>query len=69
MLLRRFLMVGVGAFLAGALLLATDVPGAVMLVITAVLVCVGMHLVTVQGDPDGRDLLETAQRAARRSEE
>jgi hypothetical protein len=68
MLLRRFQMVGVGALLAFTLLLATDVPGAVMLVTTAVLVCVGMHFVAVQREPDGRDLLETTQRAGRRPE-
>ena len=69
MLLRRCLMMVVGALLAGALLLATDVPGAVLLLIASVLVCLAMPLLTVQGDPGGRDLPETAPRVARPPEE
>jgi hypothetical protein len=64
MLLRRCLMIVVGTLLAGALLLATDAPGAVLLLIASILVCLAKPLLTVQGDSGGCDLLETAQRAA-----
>jgi hypothetical protein len=56
----------VGAPLLAAVLLAAGVPGAVLLALAPVLLCVGMHLLISHGlgDADGRDLLETARRAA-----
>lgn len=62
---RRCLAMSVGALLLAAALLVVGVPGAVLLALTPVLVCVGMHLLMDhgQGDAEGRDLLETARRA------
>jgi hypothetical protein len=69
MLVRRCLMMGGGAALAGTVLLAFGVPGAFLLLLAPVLVCLATHLLMVQGDPDGRDLLATAQRAIRPPQE
>jgi Protein of unknown function (DUF2933) len=65
MLVRRCLMMGAGALLVAGVLLAIGVPGAILFALAPVLVCVAMHLVMGHGDPDGRQLLETAQRAVR----
>jgi hypothetical protein len=65
MLVRRCLMMGAGALLAAGVLLAVGVPGAVLFALAPVLLCVAMHLEVGHGDPDGRHLLETAQRAVR----
>ena len=61
----RCLAMAVGAALLAVALLAAGVPGAVLLAVAPVLVCVAMHLVLGHGDPDGERLLETARRAAR----
>ena len=61
----RCLAMSVGAALLAVALLAAGVPGAVLLAVVPVLVCVAMHLVMGHGDPDGERLLETARRAAR----
>ena len=61
----RCLAMSVGAALLAVALLAAGVPGAVLLAVAPVLVCVAMHLVMGHGDPDGERLLETARRAAR----
>lgn len=63
--LRHYLVMTVGAALVSTVLLAAGVPGAVLLAVGPVLLCVGLHLVMGLGDPDGRHLLETAQRAVR----
>jgi hypothetical protein len=65
---RRCLAMTVGAALLASVLFAAGVPGAVLLGVTPALVCVAMHLAIGHGDPDGRQLLETAQRAVRPSE-
>lgn len=64
-LVRRCLAMSVGAVLLAVVLLAAGVPGAVLLGLAPALVCVAMHLLMGHGDPHGRDLLETAQRAGR----
>ena len=66
---RRCLVMTVGAVLVAAVLPAAGVPGAVLLAVGPVLLCVGLHLVMGLGDPDGRHLLETAQRAVRPPQE
>jgi hypothetical protein len=63
--IRRCLMMGGGALFAAVILLALGIPGAVLLVLAPVLVCVAVHLAMGHGDPDGQHLLETAQRAVR----
>ena len=63
--LRHCLVMTVGAVFVASILLAAGVPGAVLLAVGPVLLCVGLHLVMGLGDPDGRSLLETAQRAVR----
>jgi len=65
MTIGRCLAMSVGAALLAIALLAAGVPGAVLLAVAPVLVCVAMHLVMGHGDPDGERLLETARRAAR----
>jgi hypothetical protein len=69
MSLWRCLAMSVGGILVAGLLLAAGVPGAVLLGIGPALVCVAMHLAMGHGDPDGRQLLETAQRAVRPPQE
>lgn len=66
---RRCLAMSVGAVLLAGVLLTAGVPGAVLLAVAPVLLCAGMHLVMGHGDPDGRQLLETAQRAVRPPQE
>jgi hypothetical protein len=66
---RRCLAMTVGATLVASVLFAAGVPGAVLLVVTPALVCVAIHLVMGHGHPDGRQLLDTAQRSVRPSEE
>jgi hypothetical protein len=61
---RRCLAMSVGVLLLGGVLLASGVPGAVLLVTLPALLCAGLHLVMSHGDPDGAELLETARRAA-----
>ncbi len=63
--MRRCLAMSVGAVLLAGVLFAAGVPGAVLLAVAPVLLCVAMHLVMGHGDPDGQQLLETAQRAVR----
>lgn len=65
MLVRRCLMMGAGAMLAVGVLLAIGVPGAILFAFAPVLVCVAMHLAMGHGEPDGRQLLETARRTVR----
>lgn len=65
MTIGRCIAMSVGAALLAIALLAAGVPGAVLLAVAPVLVCVAMHLVMGHGDPDGERLLETARRAAR----
>jgi len=67
--LGRCLVMTVGAVLVASVLFAAGVPGAVLLAVGPVLLCVGLHLVVGLGDPDGRQLLETAQRALRPPQE
>ena len=62
---RRCLAMSAGAVFLALVLLAAGVPGAVLLGVAPALVCVAMHLLMGHGDPHGRDLLETAQRAVR----
>lgn len=62
---RRCAMMGGGAVAAVAALLAMGVPVVVLLVLAPVIVCLALHVLIGQGDPDGRHLLETAQRAVR----
>ena len=66
--IRRCLAMSVGAVLLAGALVAAGVPDAVLLAVAPVLLCVAMHLVMGHGDPDGRQLLETAQRAGRPTE-
>jgi Protein of unknown function (DUF2933) len=61
--MRRCLAMSVGAVLLAGVLFAAGVPGAVLLAVAPVLLCVAMHLVMGHGDPDRRQLVETAQRA------
>jgi hypothetical protein len=53
----------VGAVLVAVSLLAAGVPGAVLLGVAPVLLCVAVHLAMGHGDPHGKDLLDTARRA------
>ena len=62
---RRCLAMTAGAVFLALVLLAAGVPGAVLLGVAPALVCVAMHMLMSHGDPHGRDLLETAQRAVR----
>jgi hypothetical protein len=62
---RRCLAMTVGTVLLASVLIGAGVPGAVLLGVAPALVCVAMHLAMGHGDPDGRQLLETAQRAVR----
>ncbi len=62
---RRCLAMTVGAVVLASVLVAAGVPGAVLLAVAPALVCVAMHLAMGHGDPDGRQLLETVQRAVR----
>jgi hypothetical protein len=64
-LVRRCLAMSAGAMLLAVVLLAAGVPGAVLLGLAPALACVAMHVLMGHGDPHGRDLLETAQRAVR----
>jgi hypothetical protein len=64
-LVRRCLAMSAGALLLAVVLLAAGVPGALLLGLAPALGCVAMHLLMGHGDPHGRDLLETAQRAVR----
>ena len=61
----RCLAMSVGALVLALLLLAAGLPGGVLLVLVPTLVCVAMPLWMGHHDPDGRHLLETAQRAVR----
>ena len=61
----RCLAMSVGALALAALLLDAGVPGGVLLVLVPTLVCVAMPLWMGHRNPDGRHLLETAQRAVR----
>jgi hypothetical protein len=58
-----------GAVALAAVLLAAGVPGAVLLAVAPVLLCVGMHLAMGHGDPHGEVLLRTARTAAARGAE
>ena len=62
---RHCIAMSLGAALLAVVLFVAGVPGALLLVLVPALVCVAMHLVMGHGDPDGRQLLETAQRAVR----
>jgi hypothetical protein len=64
-LVRRCLAMSAGALLLAAVLLAAGFPGSLLLGLAPALVCVALHLLMGHGDPHGRDLLETAQRAVR----
>ena len=63
-MVRRCLAMTVGAAAIGGILLAAGVPGAALLAVAPALLCVGIHLVMGHGDPDGEQLLKTAQGAA-----
>jgi hypothetical protein len=65
-LVGRCLAMTVAAFLLAVGFLAVGVPGAWLVALAPALLCVGMYLVMGHGlgDPDGRDLLETARRVA-----
>ncbi|MFN8520277.1 MAG: hypothetical protein U0667_12985 [Chloroflexota bacterium] len=60
---RRCVVMAIGAFALAAVLLAAGVPGAVLLGFAPLAVCLGMHLLMVHGDPHGQHLLATARRA------
>jgi hypothetical protein len=61
--LRHCLAMSAGAVLLAVALLAAGIPGAVLLGVAPALVCVAVHLAMGHGDPDGKDLLQTARRA------
>ena len=65
-LVGRCLAMTVAAFGLAVVFLAVGVPGAWLLALAPALLCVGMYVLLGHGlgDPDGRDLLETARRAA-----
>jgi hypothetical protein len=63
-MLRRCLAMIAGAVAGSALLLAAGVPGAVLLAVAPVLVCVALHVLMGHADPHGEELLRTARRAA-----
>jgi hypothetical protein len=66
--LGRCLAMTIAAFLLAVVFLAVGVPGAWLLALAPALLCVAMYLLIGHGlgDPDGRDLLKTARRAADR---
>jgi hypothetical protein len=56
-------MVG-GALILSVLLLAVGVPGAALLGVAPIAICLAMHVVMGQGDAHGDQLAATTRRAA-----
>ena len=67
--IRHCLVIGAAALFAAMILLFGGIPGALLFVLAPVLVCVGLTMAMGRGDPDGRHLLEIAQRAVRPAQE
>ena len=63
-LLRRCVLMSIGALALAGVLLAAGVPGAVLLGLTPLAICLGMHLLMGHGDARGQELLATARRAS-----
>ena len=62
-MLRRCLLMSVGALALAGVLLAVGVPGAVLLGFAPLVVCVGMHLLMGHGATHSQYPLATAQHA------
>lgn len=68
-MLRRCLLMSIGALALAGVLLAAGVPGAVLLGFAPLAACLGMHLLMGHqmlmghGDSHGQDLLATARHA------
>lgn len=67
--IRHCLVIGGSALFGALILLVLGIPGAILLVLAPILVCVGLTMAMGRGDPDGEGLLECARRAVRSPKE
>ena len=62
-MLRRCLLMSIGALALAGVLLAAGVPGGVLLGFAPLAVCLGIHVLMGHGDANGQHLLATARHA------